>query len=254
MIAAGWERGGELLKAFPNFPETFLPGGPRAAGGRAVPESRSRAHAGADRARAAGPVSTRARWRGDRRSRPRERRVLDRRRPRRASQRVGRADLDELPRLPGVRANEGEPRESYIFLRGDYRARGVPVTPATPAFLPLPPADAAATRLGLAKWVVSRDNPLTARVAVNRFGRLLGRGHRPDVRQLRFPGEKPTHPELLDWLASDFMDHGWSGNALSEEWSCPQPTGSHRWPLLRCWPRMENRLLARNHDSACPRN
>ncbi len=108
-------------------------------------------------------------------------------------------------------ANEGEPRESYIFLRGDYRARGVPVTPATPAFLPLPPADAAATRLGLAKWVVSRDNPLTARVAVNRFWQeLLGRGIVRTSDNFGLQGEKPTHPELLDWLASDFMDHGWS--------------------------------------------
>ena len=154
-------------------------------------------------------------------------------------------------------ANEAEPRENYIFLRGDYRARGVPVTPATPAFLPLPPADAAATRLGLAKWVVSRDNPLTARVTVNRLWQeLLGRGIVRTSDNFGLQGEKPTHPELLDWLASDFMDQRleletrYQGNR-----NYPQPTGSHRWPLLRCWPRIRTTASWHaNHDSACPRN
>ena len=108
-------------------------------------------------------------------------------------------------------AVEAEPRDTHIHLRGDFRSRGIQVQPGTPAFLHAMPADPSPTRLTLAKWIASSDNPLTARVTVNRLWQeLLGRGLARTSENLGLQGEKPSHPELLDWLASDFMNCGWS--------------------------------------------
>ena len=88
-------------------------------------------------------------------------------------------------------AVEAEPRDTYIHLRGDFRSRGIQVQPGTPAFLHGMPADPAPTRLTLAKWIVSRENPLTPRVTVNRLWQeLLGRGIVPDLGELRLAGGK----------------------------------------------------------------
>ena len=101
------------------------------------------------------------------------------------------------------------PRKTWILIRGDYRSHGVEVQPATPAFLNPMPGDPA-SRLTLAKWAVSRDNPLTARVAVNRMWQeFFGRGIVRTSNDFGMQGDKPSHPELLDWLATDFMDGGW---------------------------------------------
>ena len=96
-----------------------------------------------------------------------------------------------------------EGRQSYIHLRGSFRDRGVDVEPGTPAVLHPLPADEKPNRLTLARWLVAEDNPLTARVTVNRaWQELFGRGIVFTSDDFGRQGEKPSHPELLDWLAT----------------------------------------------------
>jgi mono/diheme cytochrome c family protein len=107
-----------------------------------------------------------------------------------------------------------EPRVSTQFKRGDYRQPGEVVTPGTPGILhslqPGPP-----NRLTLARWLVSQENPLVARVTVNRWwADLFGQGLVSTVEDFGIKGELPTHPELLDWLAVEFMENGWSMKQL----------------------------------------
>src|SRR5262249_17301279 len=88
--------------------------------------------------------------------------------------------------------------------------RGEIVKPAVPAFLPPLPKGAGADRLGLARWLVSPDNPLTARVLVNRLWKLyFGHGIVRTLDDLGSQGARPSHPELLDWLASELVESGW---------------------------------------------
>jgi hypothetical protein len=106
----------------------------------------------------------------------------------------------------------GPPRVVHILPRGNWLDEsGEVMSPATPKALPpLGVADRRATRLDLARWLVSRDNPLTARVFVNRLWKLCyGQGLSKSLEDLGSQGEAPTHPELLDWLAVEFMDSGW---------------------------------------------
>jgi hypothetical protein len=103
-----------------------------------------------------------------------------------------------------------EPRMSSIFKRGEYTQPGEAVTAGTPAVL-APQAKGPPSRLTLARWLVSRQNPLTARVTVNRWwAELMGQGIVTTQEDFGIKGEPPTHPELLDWLACEFMDSGWS--------------------------------------------
>ncbi len=103
------------------------------------------------------------------------------------------------------------PRETRIFRRGDWKRPTDVVTPNTPAVLPAFPADAPRNRLGLAKWIVAKDNPLTARVIVNRIWQsYFGVGLVATPEDFGARCERPSHPELLDWLAVEFMEHGWS--------------------------------------------
>jgi hypothetical protein len=102
------------------------------------------------------------------------------------------------------------PRETFILKRGEYDMKGDKVARGTPAILPPLPEGAPTNRLGLAEWLVSRDNPLTARVIVNRFWQqYFGFGLVKTAEDLGAQGERPSHPELLDWLASEFMLSGW---------------------------------------------
>jgi mono/diheme cytochrome c family protein len=99
------------------------------------------------------------------------------------------------------------PRPTTLFKRGDFRTPGVRVEPGTPVALPPLDPKAERNRLGLAKWLVARDNPLTARVTVNRlWAELFGRGLVTTPEDFGVKGEPPTHPELLDWLAVEFQD------------------------------------------------
>ena len=110
-------------------------------------------------------------------------------------------------------------RPTFVHIRGDFLQKGDAVQPGTPAFLPpFHPRGAKADRLDLARWLVSEENPLTPRVRVNHIWRhLFGRGLVGTENDFGTRGDKPTHPELLDWLANDFRTHGWSQKQLVKE-------------------------------------
>lgn len=109
-------------------------------------------------------------------------------------------------------AVSGTPREVRVLPRGNWMDdSGEVVTPAPPGVLPrLAMVESRATRLDLARWLMSRENPLVARVMVNRFWKLMfGQGLVKTLDDFGSQGAWPTHPELLDWLAMEFMDSGW---------------------------------------------
>ncbi len=109
-----------------------------------------------------------------------------------------------------------KPREAFIHLGGDFTRRGAKVMPDVPAALPaLAKTGARPTRLDLARWMVGRGNPLTARVTVNRtWQHYFGKGIVDTENDFGLQGDKPTHPDLLDWLAVEFMEKGYSRKAL----------------------------------------
>ncbi len=105
-------------------------------------------------------------------------------------------------------------RKTRIYERGNFLTPGEEVEAGTPAFLPGLEKDAPRNRLGFAQWLVSRENPLTARVTVNRYwSRLMGRGIVETEEDFGTQGALPTHPELLDWLAVEFQQK-WDVKAL----------------------------------------
>ena len=107
------------------------------------------------------------------------------------------------------------PRKAHLLTRGQYDHPADEVRPGVPASLSKWPTDAPPNRLGFAKWVVSKDNPLTARVAVNRLWlQCFGEGLVRTVNDFGSQGEAPSHPELLDWLAVRFMQSGWDVKTL----------------------------------------
>jgi cytochrome c553 len=107
-----------------------------------------------------------------------------------------------------------EPRASYIHLSGDFTRKGIVVKPGIPAALPQMPANAD-TRLDFAKWLVAENNPLTPRVTMNRFWQhYFGKGIVETENDFGAVGAKPTHPELLDWLAAEFVARKWSMKAM----------------------------------------
>ena len=116
----------------------------------------------------------------------------------------------------------GPPRPTHLMLRGDFLRKGVEVKAGTPAVLPSasPPVATGGlyNRLDLAKWITAPDNPLTARVTVNWvWAKFFGRGLVSTPEDFGTQGEKPSHPELLDWLGAEFQDParcGWSMKKL----------------------------------------
>jgi hypothetical protein len=108
----------------------------------------------------------------------------------------------------------GPARKTHVLIRGDFLRPGVEVAPGVPAVLGSPLLEKA-TRLDLAKWLVAPENPLTARVAVNWvWSKYFGRGLVPTLEDFGTQGEKPSHPELLDHLATEFVRRKWSLKAL----------------------------------------
>lgn len=154
--------------------------------------------------------------------------------------------LPSISRAP-VMTSSVLKRTTHIHQRGDFRRPGEEVRPGTPAVflesIPELPSD----RLQFARWLVSPKHPLTSRVAVNRFWQeLFGRGIVATSENFGVRGESPSHPELLDWLALDFMDRGWSMKkiirriVLSETY---RQSSRERPELAENDP--QNRLLAR---------
>ena len=109
-----------------------------------------------------------------------------------------------------MRESPGPRRKTYVLTRGQFNQHGEEVQPDTPASILPWPAELPRDRSGLAKWFTHPDNPLTARVAVNRYWQLFfGRGLVATPEDFGIQGALPSHPALLDWLACDFREHGW---------------------------------------------
>jgi hypothetical protein len=151
-------------------------------------------------------------------------------------------------------ASRAAPRETHIFKRGDWNRPDALVTPGTPSFLHPFPKGAPRNRLGLAEWLVDKNNPLTARVIVNRlWQQYFGQGMVATPEDFGTRCERPSHPELLDWLAVEFMEGGakpWSlkhihrlivNSAVYRQSSKPAPQMLDR--LRQVDP--NNRMLAR---------
>jgi len=132
------------------------------------------------------------------------------------------ASLREGPSTLVLRERPADnPRRTFVHRRGEFTQPDREVPPAVPAALPPLPSAAPANRLALARWLVATDNPLTARVTVNRHWQaIFGRGIVATVEDFGYQGASPSHPELLDWLAVGFMEPatgggmGWSFKKL----------------------------------------
>jgi Protein of unknown function (DUF1553)/Protein of unknown function (DUF1549)/Planctomycete cytochrome C len=141
-----------------------------------------------------------------------------------------------------------KPRETFMLVRGQYDKRGDKVTPNTPGALPALKNKGDANRLDLAKWLVRDDQPLMARVIVNRYWQMyFGTGLVKTSEDFGSQGEWPSHPELLDWLAVEFRESGWDVKRLQKlivMSAAYQQSSTATKDLLAKDP--ENRLLARS--------
>jgi mono/diheme cytochrome c family protein len=120
------------------------------------------------------------------------------------------------PSIMSMMESTQDRRKTHVLLGGDFKQKGDMVSDATPAVLnPLKRRAETGDRLDLARWIVSRDNPLTARVAVNHvWQHLFGNGLVTTADNFGAQGQPPSHPELLDWLAVEFMESGWDRKRL----------------------------------------
>jgi hypothetical protein len=146
------------------------------------------------------------------------------------------------------------PRETRVLIRGMYDKPGEVVTPILPAALASSPNAYPPNRLGLARWLVDPSNPLMARVTVNRFWQMyFGTGIVRTTEDFGSQGEPPSHPELLDWLATEFVRTGWDVKAMQKTivMSATYRQASRLTPeLLAKDP--DNRLLARGPSGRLP--
>jgi len=155
----------------------------------------------------------------------------------------------QMPKLDStmVFRERAAPRESYLFQGGDFLRRGPAVQPGVPAaILSAPPMK---SRLDLAAWVTHRDNPLTARVAVNRiWQQYFGKGLVETENDFGTQGALPTHPELLDWLAAEFIESKWDVKRIHRlilNSATYRQSSQRRADLEKADP--DNRLVARQH-------
>ena len=129
----------------------------------------------------------------------------------------------ELPKLSraAVMCETPHARTTFIQHGGVYNNPGEPVEPNTPRVLPALPENAERNRLALARWLVTRENPLTARVTINRLWQeFFGRGFVLTSDDFGARGEQPSHPGLMDWLASEFVEREWSVKRLQRQVVC----------------------------------
>ncbi len=154
--------------------------------------------------------------------------------------------IEAIPEIMVMKEME-KPRPSFILERGQYDAYGEQVFPNTPEKI-FPFGDTLPkNRLGLSEWVIAKNNPLTARVAVNRYWKnIFGIGIVKTVEDFGNQGEMPSHPKLLDWLAINFMNSGWDVKALHKLMVMSktyQQSSKASTKLMEI--DVENRLLAR---------
>ncbi len=149
-----------------------------------------------------------------------------------------------------VMNESANPKPAHILIRGQYSSPGEVVTPAVPAFLPSLPAGERPNRLTFAKWLVDARHPLTSRVWVNRqWERFFGRGLVMSSDNLGVQCDPPSHPELLDWLATEFIRSGWDMKAMQKvivmSATYRQPSKVSTLPPRLLSEDPQNRLLAR---------
>ncbi|MGH7135577.1 MAG: DUF1553 domain-containing protein, partial [Pirellulales bacterium] len=158
-----------------------------------------------------------------------------------------RTELDKLIPTVMVMREMPKPRDTFMLVRGQYDKHGEKVSPGVPSCLPPLAEGAPGNRLGLARWLVDPAHPLTARVNVNRYWQMLfGTGLVKTSEDFGSQGERPSHPELLDWLAVEFRESGWDVKHIlrSMVMSATYRQASAATPeLIAKDP--ENRLLAR---------
>ncbi len=137
-----------------------------------------------------------------------------------------------IEKLPTVMImKEGPPKQAYVLKRGEYDKvdKEKPVSPDVPDMLPPLGKDAPRNRLGLAQWIVDPANPLTARVWVNRaWEKFFGIGLVRSTENFGSQAEWPSHPELLDYLATEFVRLGWDMKAIQKQMVMSALIGSRR--------------------------
>jgi hypothetical protein len=157
------------------------------------------------------------------------------------------ANVDKAVPSTLVMEDRKEARQAHILERGQYTEKRDPVASQIPEWIAPPVTDAPANRLGLAKWLVSPNHPLTARVTVNRFWQqYFGVGLVRTSEDFGVQGEQPSHPALIDWLAIDFIESGWDIKRFQKQLVMSATyMQSSRVTLEKMAADPENRLLAR---------